>query len=267
MKRITPLLCTILMHLPFVKNYAQPTAQPCLGATAYNPARADAFAFTINPAALASLQKTMAGIYVEQPFLIQQAGFYRAVSAFTVKKEHFGLRADQSGIPAFRETRLGAAYGRSLGRVLDAGLLFEYAGYRLRGYGTAMAVTAGVGLIWHGNEKVHGGISLYNPVRVPWRPTGERMPAIYRVGVGYAASGRFYIHTELIKEEEKPVDILAGVQYSIAPGITLCAGLRSGLSSIYAGGSIGWSHFRALLSVSHHPELGISPGIALLYSK
>ncbi len=268
MKRITPvsLVMTMLccVHLVRAQSGHLSVAIPFAGATAYGDKPADPFVFFVNPAALARVDNLLLGVCAEQRFGLAQAAQYRMGLVLPTRQGHFGFGLNRSGIPGFTENGLALGYARHLGALVDLGIRFQYHNRRITEYGNRAAMFAALGMTWHFTDKVYGGLSVENPTRVAWSGGGERLSAVYRAGLGYAASAGMYCSAELIHEEGLPADVLAGIQYAIIPEIKVYAGVRSGLGSYYAGGGIHWRNLQAYLSVSRHRQLGFSPGLLLL---
>ena len=84
------------------------------------------------------------------------------------------------------------------------------------------------------------------------------------MGLGYDASEKFFISAEIIKEENKAVNVVAGLQYQFAKQFFAKAGFLSESGSGYAGAGVGWKNFRLDIASGYHPQLGFSPGILLI---
>jgi opacity protein-like surface antigen len=82
--------------------------------------------------------------------------------------------------------------------------------------------------------------------------------------LGYDASDNFFISSEIIKEEEKSVNVIAGLQYHFAKQFFAKAGFISESTTVYAGAGVAWKNLRLDVSSSYHPQLGFSPGLLLI---
>jgi hypothetical protein len=67
-----------------------------------------------------------------------------------------------------------------------------------------------------------------------------------------------------LKEENKPVNVLAGFQYKPAKQFSLKAGLSTATAQPFAGVFVQWKEYRILVSVAYHTQLGASTGLGLL---
>ena len=70
---------------------------------------------------------------------------------------------------------------------------------------------------------------------------------------------------EIIKEEDKPVNINAGMQYVLDKKIFARVGLYTETTSLYVGVGLKWSDFRVDVTGSYHPQLGFTPGVLIVF--
>lgn len=255
-----------MTHSAIGQTLRRPAAALYTGAGAYSINHTDVFSFTAHQAALAQLKNPASAVYAERKFMLQELASYTAVAAVKTKSGNFGLQANYSGFSSYNETKLGLAYGRKLGNRINAGMQFNYNGIRIAGYGTASAITVEAGTIFHLTEQLSAGIHVNNPVGGKFgNNKEEKLPAVYTIGIGYAASEHFFISTEISKEEDQPVNVNAGLQYRVLSKLMTRVGVASSASTIYAGVGISFSSFRADVTVSYHNLLGLTPGLLLLF--
>lgn len=247
------------------QSLRRPLAAPYIGLGAYSINHADAFSFTANQAALSQLKSPAIGVYGERRFLLAETNMYSVVGVLPTKQGNFGLQADYFGFKNYNESQLGIAYARPLGSKLDIGIKFNYYSYRIPGYENSSAVNFEIGAIAHLTNQFHVGIHLYNPVGGTLSKTNnEKLGSIYKFGVGYEPSDNFLLSAEIVKQEDLPVNVNAGVQYNFAKQFFARAGIASENESPYAGAGISWNNIRLDLSASYHPQLGFSPGLMVI---
>jgi hypothetical protein len=240
-------------------------ALPYIGLGAYSTQQNDPLSFTANQAALAKIKQAGVGVYGERRFLLAAINSYTVATAVPTKMGNFGVQLNYSGFKNFNESKIGLAYARSLGKKVDVGIQFNYYGYRIPAYNTASAINFEAGAIIHFTEKLNGGFHVYNPVGGKLGKSGEeKLASAYKFGLGYDASENFFISSEMIKEEDKPVNVIAGIQYHFAKQFFVRAGFMSESSTAFAGAGIGWKNLRLDVAGSYHPQLGFSPGILLI---
>ena len=256
---------TLLASVSFSQALRQPLAARYIGLGAYSKNHVDAFSFTANQAALAQIKNTAVGVYGEKRFLLSSTNMYSAVAVLSTGKGNFGFQADYFGYKSYNESQVGLAYARSLGSKLDIGVKFNYYGFRIPAYGNASAVNFELGAIAHLSEKLHVGIHAYNPVGGKLSKTDdEKLSSVYKFGIGYEASEKFLVSTEIIKEEDQPVNVDVGVQYNFMKQFFLRAGTSTETSNSYVGAGISWKSFRLDITGGYHPQLGFTPGLLLI---
>jgi hypothetical protein len=244
----------------------RPVAAPYIGFGAYSLNHADVFSFTSNQASLAQLKNTAAGVYGERRFMLSELSNYNAVIGLPVHSGNFGLKAGYSGSGDYNETQFGLAYARKLGSKIDIGVQFNYSGIRIAGYGSASAIGFEAGGLFHISDKLHTGFHVNNPVGGKFGKDQEKLPSVYTIGLGYDASEKFFFSTEIIKEEDQPVNVNAGLQYKFIPQLLARAGMSTATSSAWLGIGLTWRSFRLDVTTSYHPQLGLTPGLLILFN-
>jgi hypothetical protein len=240
-------------------------ALPYIGLGVYSTQQNDPLSFTANQAALAKVTQAGVGVYGEKRFLLAAINSYAVATAVPTKMGNFGIQLNYSGFKNFNESKIGFAYARSLGKKVDVGIQFNYYGYRIPAYNTVSTINFEAGAIIHFTDKLNGGFHMYNPVGGKLgKSREEKLASAYKFGLGYDASENFFISSEIIKEEDKPVNVIAGIQYHFAKQFFARAGFMSGSSAAFAGAGIGWKNLRLDVAGSYHPQLGFSPGILLI---
>jgi len=262
----------LLLSLTTFSLQAQTLRRPVtagyIGLGAYSVNHTDAFSFASNQAALAQIKNTAIGVYGERRFLLTELNNYAATAAVITSSGNFGIKANYYGFSDYNETLLGLAYGRKLGKKADVGAQFNYNRISISsGYGDAAAISFEIGTILHLTEKINAGIHINNPVGGKFgKDQNEKMSSVYSVGVGYDASEKFFISVEIEKEEDRPVNVNAGFQYKFIQQLLVRAGISSATSSAWFGAGLTLKSFRIDMTAGYHPQLGITPGLLLLFN-
>lgn len=250
--------------------HAQTVRQPLIGSYpgtgAYSKNHSDAFSFIINPASLANLQQGGAGVYSERRFSLNAFSQYTAVGCLPVHSGVFGVHADYFGYSNYNETQLSLAYGRSLGSRIDIGAKFNYYNLRIPSYQTSSTFYFEAGMLMHLSEKLHAGFSVYNPVGGNLNKSGdEKIAFVYRGGLGYEVSDKFFLSAEIIKEENKNVGVNAVFEYEMVRQLLLRAGINTVTAQPFAGLGLKFGHFRIDVATAWHQQLGLTPAVMLLF--
>ncbi len=170
------------------------------------------------------------------------------------------------GFSDYNETQIGLAYGRKLGTKVDIGAQFNYNAIRISGYGNASAINFEFGTILHLTEKMHTGIHANNPVGGKFgKNEEEKLPSVYTIGLGYDASEKFFFGAEVVKEEDQPVSVNAGLQYKFIQQLHARMGFSSATSTAWIEVGLNLRSFRIDISSNIHQQLGLTPGLLLLF--
>ena len=259
------LACIINFNSVTAQSLRYALAQPYISLSAYSVQQNNALSFTGNQAALAGVKNAGIGIYGERRFMLSETSVYTLAGSLPTRLGNFGLMINYAGFKNFNENKIGLAYARKLGKFLDVGVQFNYYSYRIPSYGNASTINFEIGAMMHVTDKLNAGIHVYNPVSGKLgKNSGEKLASAYKMGIGYDASDKFFISSEIIKEEDKPVNVIAGLQYRFAKQFFAKAGFISETTSAYAGAGVAWKNLRLDISSSYHPQLGFSPGILLI---
>jgi hypothetical protein len=264
--------CLILLLIIFnLCIYAQTVRRPVAalytGLGAYSIDHADVFSFTSNQASLAQMKHASAGVYGERRFLLDELALYQLAIAVPTKSGNFGVKAGYYGFSDYNESQMGLAYGRKLGSKVDVGVQFNYNAIRISSYGNSSAINFEIGTVLHLTDKLHAGVHAYNPVGGKFgKNQEEKLASVYTAGLGYEASEKFFVSAEIEKEESQPVNVNAGMQYKFLPQLMARVGIATNTSNVYAGVGLSLKSFRLDVVAGYHPQLGITPGLMLLYN-
>lgn len=266
--KIKILLLSLLIlnvNLLLAQSLRYSLAQPYISLSAYSSQQNDPLSFTGNQAGLAQLKSPGIGVFGERRFLLRETSVYTVGASLPTRLGNFGILLNYAGFKNFNENKIGLAYARKLGKLVDVGVQFNYYGYRIPAYGNASTINFEIGAMLHLTDKLNAGLHVYNPVGGKLgKARDEKLASAYKMGLGYDASDKFFISSEIIKEEDKAVNVIAGLQYRFAKQFFVKAGFISESTTVYAGAGVAWKNLRLDISSSYHPQLGISPGLLLI---
>ncbi len=265
-----PFLILLLVFSHLILNgqtVRRPVAAIYTGLGAYSIGHVDVFSFTNNQASLAQMKNVSAGVYGERRFMLDELSLYQLAVAIPTNSGNFAVKAGYFGFSDYNESQMGLAYARKLGSKVDVGVQFNYNSIQVSGYGNSSAINFELGAIFHLADKLNAGIHAYNPVGGKFgKNADEKLASIYTVGLGYEASEKFFVSAEIEKEENQPVNVNAGMQYKFLPQFMARAGITTNTSNVYAGVGLFLKTFRLDVVASYHPQLGVTPGLMLVYN-
>lgn len=251
-------------------SYAQTTHSPITSyypsSGAYSKSFRDAFSIISNIGALSTQKAFNTGVYGERRFMLSETGLYTAVVTVPTSSGNFALQTDYFGYKAYNESQTGIAYGLLLNEKTGIGAKINYYSVRIPSYLSISSVNFELGTVMQISDQLHTGISVYNPLNSPLgKNTGQKIASVYKTGIGYEMSASFFTQIEIIKEKDKDVNVHVALQYRPITQLFARAGIFTGTSSGYFGAGYLYRQLRMDISVSFHQQLGISPGLLLLY--
>lgn len=264
------LLSLVLLALAAGNAAAQTAHSPLkslyTGIGTYSKHFTDAFSVATNQAVLADFEHSTVGIYGEQRFGIKELQTMATSLVLPVRSGAIGVNIHQLGDAKFSNTQLGLAYGRKLGKRVNLGVQFNYHTIRIASYGNTGIITAEIGTIWQVSEKLQLGLHLNNPAGgIAGKQKAEKLPTVYKMGLGYEVSRQFYLSIETTKQEDRPVIINADMQYQFAGQFFARMRVLTETGQFAAGVGYAFKKFRMELISSFHPQLGFTPAILLLF--
>jgi hypothetical protein len=260
------LLCLAVLQQLNAQSLRYSLSMPYVSLGAYSSRQQDVFSFTSNQAALAGAKFAAVGVYGERRFMLEETSLYGLALALPTKNlGNFGVMVNYS-VSILMKTKLGLLM-HATWAVGDIGIQFNYYGYRIPAYGSTSSINFEAGALVHLTDKLNAGVHVYNPVGGKLgKESDEKLASAYKLGMGYDASDNFYFSAEIIKEEDKEVNVTGGLQYHFKKQFFARAGFMSETGSGFAGLGLAWNTFRFDISASYHPQLGFSPGLMLLYN-
>ncbi len=233
----------------------------------YSRLNNDPFSFTFNTAALAQQKNFAAGVYAENRFQLKETTLYRGVANMPTQLGNFGIQVDHFGFKNYNENQLGAAYARSLGESFDLGIQFNYFSYRVPSYSEASSVNFQIGAIARLTEQLNTGFQIYNPVGgYLSKEHEEKLASVYQFGISYEPSENVIIHATVEKEEDRDLNVIAGLYYHFEKRFIGRVGVETLNSSPFGAIGIAFNDFRIDFAASYHNQLGFSPGFMFIYN-
>jgi hypothetical protein len=233
------------------------------GLGAYNHSFTQAFSFLHNQAALAGCGQAGVGIFSERPFGLKELAAHWASATLPVKGGGLGLALQYAGFQAFNNSRAALAYGKNLGK-MGLGIQFNYSRITRAGYGSDAAIGFEVSSSWQLTKKLAAGIRVTNPVGGKYKE--EKQAALYSLGLGYEASEQVLLQADMVKEEDRPLQVIAGIIYNIVPDKFFTRlGIVTATSEPFVGAGWQWKRCRADACIRYHPQLGFTPGMMMIF--
>jgi hypothetical protein len=219
-----------------------------------------------NQAALAYIPVVTAGVSTERRFLLKAISTHTAAVALPVRHGGFGLHLQQSGYTDYRRQAIGLAYGRTLGSRFSIGMQVDCLSKVIPQYTSASTLVFELGCLMHLTPQLHMGLHAFNPAGGSFqRLDKEKVPAIYRAGLGYEVTPSFLLTASVIHETDAAIVTKVICEYRVIKQLSLHLGMGTDPQLNSAAIGISLRQLYLLLSASHHPQLGITPATAIVW--
>jgi hypothetical protein len=219
-----------------------------------------------NPAALAFLKSPCISLSAENPWCIPELSSGAFSFCLPVKAGTFAFSFNRYGCQAFHESDAGSSFGRSLGKMVKAGIHLDYLKIKQNGdYGNLFAVIPSFGLQFLPVSSLILGLQVSNPAGQGYNPGGYmKLPIMVKAGLAYQPDPEILFCLEFCNDSEHKTVYCGGIEYKFEKQFTFRMGLSSlpGMQYSFGIGYLG-KRARTDIAMTHHPVLGFSPAITI----
>lgn len=268
MKLFNTILLLVLGGLSsFAQNDNYPVGSRSAGMGNASATFSDVWAVSHNQAGLAKIEKPTVGLHYENKFIVKEYGLQSLAFVMPTKSGNFGLSLSYFGYSKYNESKIGLGYGRTLGDKISIGAQIDYLNtYIANEYGSKGTFVGEIGVIAQPMEKLFVGIHVYNPTMSEIATyDNERIPTIFKLGLGYKFSEKLYFAAETEKDVDFDPVFKTGIEYMVLEDFYL----RAGLSTNPVQNSFGIGYVLNRLKIdfafSTHQLLGITPHFTVIY--
>ena len=220
-----------------------------------------------NQAGLAFVENLSGMVVGERRFMNSPVNALSAAAAYPSEFGTFALTLNYFGIDAFNEQKIGLAYARQLFDNLAIGVQFDYLNTQIQEYGSSGAITFEAGIYSKISNALSLAVHVYSPARIEWTE-GENLPSIFAVGLAYQPSNKVVLTAEAEKDIDFDTRFRGGVEYLAIEKVWIRAGAATNPVNVSFG--LGYAvseQLRMDISSVYHQYLGITPGIAVVYTR
>lgn len=221
-----------------------------------------------NPAGLGNLTNWQAGISYENQFLQSELSNRSVGAVIPVSAGSFGVTLNQFGYTAYKENRIGIAYGQALSKTFSMGIQLNYSSVSIsNNYGSTGAVSANIGLLAKLNDELSLAAVVINPNRAELAElTEEKFPTIIKLGLSYDFSEKVKVVSEVAKDIDFDSNVKFGIEYKAIDILYLRAGYATSPSLSTFGFGVNLNNFNLDFASGFDSNLGFSPQISLIYN-
>ncbi|NQU85126.1 MAG: hypothetical protein HQ541_05135 [Mariniphaga sp.] len=222
-----------------------------------------------NQAGLVNIKSISGAVYYSSQFGLKELAQMAGTVIIPTKTGTFGLGYSQFGTGQFKETKLGLAFSKQLGKRISAGIQIDYLASILPENSRAKGcVTFEGGLLYRISEKFDLGVHVFNPLRQGIKSFTEeiKLPTTIRAGGSIYISEYLLLGFEIEKNSEEKTIIKSGAEFLFLENLTIRFGV-SGEPFAYTTG-IGYKMGKITTDIGfyYHGNLGITPSVSLQFN-
>lgn len=230
---------------------------------------ADPSAIYNNQAALGRVRTASAMVNYQNKYLL--SGLHMAAAAFVMPVPYAGTAGVSIcafGNAAYSEARMGLGIGRELGGRFAIGAQINYTRLSVEGYGGAGAISAEAGVLMQPAENLLLGAHIYNFTysKLLSKTHNESLPVVFNLGVGYKLLENTGIFVQSSFYSGQSMVFCMGAEYKALEVLALRIGAALKPMQVFAGVGYTASGLTIDFAAAHHPALGYSPQVSLIYS-
>jgi hypothetical protein len=252
----------------FGGNENQPVGARSAGLANASLTLNDVWSIHHNQAGLGSIRKVSAGVYYESRFLLPELGLSAGAIAVPIGKGTFGLSFRSFGFQAYKENKIGLAYGRAFGDFLSIGMQINFqSAVFSEFYGSSSTFTAEIGAMYKASKRVTIAAHLFNPNQSRIAEyDDERIPSVIRFGARYLFSDQVFVVAEVENAlYQKPI-LRGGLEYHPVDILYVRAGISGNPLNSNFGFGLQMKKFQLDFAGAFHQVLGFTPKISLTFN-
>jgi len=220
-----------------------------------------------NQAGLDYLEGITFGTHLQNWFGLEELGVKSVAFAIPTNSGTFGLDYTYFGFSAYNEMKMGLAYAKKFTDIIAVGIQLDYFNiYQQAAYGNVGFAVAEIGILSEPIENMKIGLHVFNP----WRASVneyEKMPTIFRLGMGYTFSEKVLFTLEVEKDMDisKPT-FKSGIEYNMVSNLYLRGGIST--NPITNAFGIGYKVKGIGIDIGFfkHQYLGYNASVSMFYT-
>ncbi|MEA3443281.1 MAG: hypothetical protein U9R19_00995 [Bacteroidota bacterium] len=230
--------------------------------------QADLWSLWHNQAGLAFLNKTTFGVHYENRFIINEYGYQAFGLAVPSKYGTVGISISYFGYKLYNEKKFGLAYSRAFGDKFSFGLQIDYLHTHIdQEYGNQGVAVFEAGVMAEVIDNLFIGAHVYNPTQSKLAIyEEERIPTVYRFGLGYSILEKAFISLEYEKDIDFETRFKAGLEYNVVKNFYLRTGIKTKPFENAFGLGYVFDNIHADIAFTNHEILGLTPHFSMLYT-
>ncbi len=269
MRAIIFLLLVCVPRVLFADNDTTPTGARADGMAKASVALVGLWSSFYNQATLALLQKKSIAVYCENRFDLNEISNKAICVNMPTQRGTFAINYLQYGFELYKESKIGIAYAKTLGKHLWMGIQINRITKKMPiEDGSQTRYSFDFGVLTEIKKQLFIGFHISNPTKTSFRIEQyitDCIPTVARLGVCYYFNKNSLIAGEINKDIAGAARLKIGAEYTVVKNISVRIGVANHPNSVSMGGGFNYSPFDINIAFSKHPVLGYTPSVDLSY--
>jgi hypothetical protein len=247
---------TLLLYISALTLHAQSVQTTSIGARANamgntTSCNNDEWSLFNNIGGLSKINSTTTGFTYENRPALTGANRMAFVIAAPVKVGVAGLGVFRFGDNLYSEQIISAGYSNTFG-LASLGIKLNYIQYRAEGFGSKGALSLSAGGIAQLTPQLSIGVHIVNinQQKISVDNKTDHLPTLLIAGVGFKASDKVFIVTEVEKDLNADANLKAGIEYQAHKKIAFRTGFNLKPGAAFFG--VGFKPKKFSLDYSFH---------------
>ena len=229
--------------------------------------RNTAFDVFTNPATIVNTKMFMIGVCSEQRFGQKDIISADVAAVLPTKNDAWALPIHIDKAGTFTNNTPALVYARKISSNIALGVQFGYNMQSVEKYGSQQQIDTKLGLIIKLTNQLQTGATIHNPQF--WFKKETQIisrPVSVAWQVAYEPNESFLLQTIIQKQQNQAVQVIAGAYYRCHKYVEVAAGINSEGNQFWGSSSFILKNFRLGITTHIHPQLGITPGLMIMYN-
>ena len=178
-----------------------------------------------------------------------------------------GVSLSYASMDAWKQSKLGLAYGRKLASGLSLAIQLNYHRITIAGYGAAGALTPAIGMTFHVAAKTVFRVFADNPYGGNLGKSREKIGSHFTSMLSQEFSEKLVLAARISREQNAGTDVSLVLNYAMQARLQLDGGISLNKANGFAGTSVSFRQVRLRQILSWSQVLGFGTAIIFEFRK
>jgi len=255
----------------YISTQAQNTGQ-IVSTIAFSTLREKAehntpFDILINPATASFFKGFSVGVCSEQKWGLKKMLSANVSTIWATKNGTWAIPIYINKAGSLSNTTPSLLYARKVSSTIGLAMQVGCDIQQIEKYGTQKYIDTKLGIVAHATPQLHVGVSIHNvQFLLQKEKLATNKPLSVSYQIAYEPSKLVVLQMIAQKQQHQDVQLSAGIYYRLHRSLEISMGVNTEGNQFWGSGSFIWKNVQLGVSTTLHPQLGITPGLCLIYN-